>query len=157
ALRVAGGYDGGTRAVVLGAGGTAAAAVVAFADLGVTSVRLVVREPARAGETTEAARRAGLDVDVLRWSEVDMAALTADTDVLVSTVPSEALTADLEAIAGVGCVLDVIYHPGPTPLADAVAARGGWTATGPAMLLHPALGQGERFTGRTAPTLEMPP
>ncbi|TWH19729.1 shikimate dehydrogenase [Prauserella rugosa] len=155
ALRVAGGYDGGTRAVVLGAGGTAAAAVVAFADLGVTSVRLVVREPARAGETTEAARRAGLDVDVLRWSEVDMAALTADTDVLVSTVPSEALTADLEAIAGVGCVLDVIYHPWPTPLADAVAARGGRIATGLDMLLHQAFGQVEQFTGRTAPREEM--
>lgn len=51
ALRAGGGYtpSPGDRAVVLGAGGTAAAAVVGLAALGVTVVSLVVREPARAG------------------------------------------------------------------------------------------------------------
>ncbi|OLT39539.1 shikimate dehydrogenase [Saccharomonospora sp. CUA-673] len=151
ALRTAAGYTGGGRAVVLGAGGTAAAAVVAFAELKVERVSLLVREPARAAETTEAARRAGLDVEVLRWSDVDLPALTADADVLVSTVPSDAVAADLDTIAGVRCVLDVIYHPWPTPLAQAVAAHGGRIATGLDMLLHQAFGQVEQFTGRPAP------
>lgn len=151
ALRYAAGFTGGDRAVVLGAGGTAAAVVVAAAELDITSVALVVREPARAAETTEAARRVGLDVEVLRWSESDVAALAADADLLVSTVPSEVLTADLESLAGVPRVLDVIYHPWPTALAEAVTARGGRIATGLDMLLHQAFGQVEQFTGHDAP------
>ncbi|GAA1221411.1 shikimate dehydrogenase [Prauserella alba] len=155
ALRSAGGFTGGGRAVVIGAGGTAAAVVVAAAELGVSAVSLVVREPARASETTLAARRVGLDVDVLRWADTDIAALAADADLLVSTVPSEAVAAELDALAGVPCVLDVIYHPWPTPLAEAVTARGGRTATGLDMLLHQAFGQVEQFTGRPAPRVAM--
>ena len=157
ALRIGGGYtpSPGDRAVVLGAGGTAAAAVVGLAALGVTAVSLVVREPGRAGETLGAAERAGLDVDVRRWSEVDFTALAARTAVLVSTVPPEAVRPHVSALAAVPCVLDVIYHPWPTPLAEAVAARGGRLATGLDMLLHQAFGQAEHFTGRPAPRAEM--
>ncbi|MEU4668438.1 shikimate dehydrogenase [Amycolatopsis sp. NPDC023774] len=157
ALRAAGGYTPSPddRAVVLGAGGTAAAAVVGLAALGVASASLVVREPARAGETLDAAKSAGLDVEVLRWSEVDFPALAARTAVLVNTVPPEAVLAQVSALAGVPSVLDVIYHPWPTPLAEAVAARGGRLATGLDMLLHQAFGQAEHFTGRPAPREEM--
>lgn len=153
ALRVAGGYtpSAGDVAVVLGAGGTAAAAVVGLADLGVRQVRLVVREPARASETVDAAKRASLDVEVLRWSSTDFVALAAESAVLITTVPHDAVAPHLDALAGFGCVLDVIYHPWPTPLASAVAARGGRLATGLDMLLHQAFGQSEYFTGRPAP------
>ncbi|MER6872421.1 shikimate dehydrogenase, partial [Amycolatopsis sp. NPDC000673] len=50
---------------------------------------------------------------------------------------------------------DVIYHPWPTPLAEAVERRGGRLATGLDMLLHQAFGQAEHFTGRPAPREEM--
>ncbi len=157
ALRVAGGYtpSAGDVAVVLGAGGTAAAAAVGLADLGVRQVRLVVREPARASETVEAAKRASLDVEVLRWSSADFAALAAESAVLITTVPPDAVTPHLDALAGFGCVLDVIYHPWPTPLAAAVAARGGRLATGLDMLLYQAFGQAEHFTGLPAPRVAM--
>jgi shikimate dehydrogenase len=160
ALRAAGGYvpppgnDTGT-AIVLGAGGTAAAAVVGLAALGVGQVRLVLREPARAGETLDAAKRASLDVDVQRWSEVDFAALAAGAAVLVNTVPPDAVSPHVAELAGIPHVLDVIYHPWPTPLAEAVAARGGRLATGLDMLLHQAFGQVEHFTGRPAPRAAM--
>ncbi|GAB3501780.1 shikimate dehydrogenase [Amycolatopsis cihanbeyliensis] len=152
ALRAAGGYlPSGERAgVVLGAGGTAAAAVVAFAELGLPGVRLVVREPARAAETAAAARRAGLAVEVIRWSDADFAEL-ATAPVVVSTVPAEALAPYRAELAAAPCLLDVIYHPWPTPLADAVAAVGGSLATGLDMLLHQAFGQVEQFTGLPAP------
>jgi shikimate dehydrogenase len=136
---------------VLGAGGTAAAAVVGLAALGVRAVDLVVREPARALETVESAEKAGLAVEVRRWSETDFAALAGDTAVVVSTVPPAAVEPIIDALAGVPCLLDVIYHPWPTPLADAVAARGGRLATGLDMLLHQAFGQVEHFTGLPAP------
>ncbi|MEU7783758.1 shikimate dehydrogenase [Amycolatopsis sp. NPDC049159] len=156
ALRAAGGYEPSPAdtAVVLGAGGTAAAAVVGLAELGIRQVRLVVREPARATETLDAAKRASLDVDVLRWSETDFAAL-ASSAVLVNTVPPAAVAPHVAELAAIAHVLDVIYHPWPTPLAEAVAARGGRLATGLDMLLHQAFGQAEHFTGRPAPRAAM--
>ncbi|SFH02175.1 shikimate dehydrogenase [Amycolatopsis regifaucium] len=153
ALRIAGGYspDPDDEAIVLGAGGTAAAAVVGLAALGVRTVRLVVREPARATETVGAAKRAGLDVEVLRWADTDFGKIAAASAVLVNTVPPDAVRPHLAELAGIGRVLDVIYHPWPTALAEAVADRGGRLATGLDMLLHQAFGQAEYFTGRPAP------
>lgn len=157
ALRIAGEYTPGQddAAIVLGAGGTAAAAVVGLAALGVRTVRLVVRDPARATETVEAAQRAGLDVEVLRWADADFGKIAGDSAVLVNTVPPDAVRPHLTELAGIGCVLDVIYHPWPTALAEAVADRGGRLATGLDMLLHQAFGQSEYFTGQPAPRAEM--
>lgn len=157
ALRCAGEYrtEGEGAAVVLGAGGTAAAAVVGLAELGVRQVRLVVRDPARATETADAARSAGLEVDVVRWADADLESLAGSSDVLVSTVPPEATAPHAAALAAAPCLLDVIYHPWPTPLADAVGAHGGRVATGLDMLLHQAFGQVEHFTGRQAPRAAM--
>ncbi|TVT09666.1 shikimate dehydrogenase [Amycolatopsis bartoniae] len=157
ALCGAGGFaaGAGSTGVVLGAGGTAAAAVVAFAELGVTRVRLVVRDPARAGEAVAAAERAGVGAEVLTWSEVDFGKLVADVSVLVNTVPPAAVVDVAAELAAAPCLLDVIYHPWPTPLAEAAAARGGRIATGLDMLLHQAFGQVEHFTGHPAPRAEM--
>nr|WP_281178453.1 shikimate dehydrogenase [Amycolatopsis jejuensis] len=155
ALQAAGGYTAGDQAVVLGAGGTAAAAVVGLAALGVTTVSLVVREPARATETVDAAKRAGLAVEVLRWSEVGFADLAGRAAVLVNTVPPDAVVPHVAELSRIGSVLDVIYHPWPTPLAEAVDRRGGGLATGLDMLLHQAFGQAEQFTGQPAPRAAM--
>lgn len=138
-------------AVVLGAGGTAAAAAVACAGLGLSEVRFVVREPARAADVVRAAQQAGLAAGVLRWPEVDWKALGAEAGVLVNTVPPEAVRPHAVHLAAAACALDVIYHPWPTPLADAVRAAGGRLATGLDMLLHQAFGQVEQFTGMPAP------
>lgn len=153
ALRAAGGFRQGSGrvAVVLGAGATAAAAVVGLARLGLAQVRLVVREPARAHEAVAAAKRAGLGVEVRRWSEADFGGCVSDASVLVSTVPPDAVAEHAARLAAVGCVLDVIYHPWPTPLAAAVTDRGGRVATGLDMLLHQSFGQVEQFTGLSAP------
>lgn len=155
ALRAAGGFAGGSTGVVLGAGGTAAATVVAFAELGVTRARLVVRDPLRATETLAAAARAGVETEVHIWSETDFAKIVSDASVLVSTVPPAAAEEHAGELAAADCVLDVIYHPWPTPLAEAVAARGRQVATGLDMLLHQAFGQVEQFTGRPAPRVAM--
>jgi shikimate dehydrogenase len=157
ALRFAGGFAAaaGSTGVILGAGGTAAATVVAFAELGVTRARLVVRSPERATETVAAAGRAGVETEVLTWAEVDFAKAVSDASVLVSTVPPAAVADHAAELAAAECVLDVVYHPWPTPLADAVTARGGRIATGLDMLLHQAFGQVEQFTGRPAPRAAM--
>ncbi|MFI6094033.1 shikimate dehydrogenase [Lentzea sp. NPDC051213] len=145
------GFSGGSRGVVIGAGGTATAVLAGFAELGVSKVSLVVREPSRAQEAVATAERVGVSVEVLRLSSVDLGALAAASDVLVSTVPAEATVALAEDVARAPYVLDVIYHPWPTPVATAVEQAGTRLATGLDMLLHQAFGQVEQFTGKPAP------
>ena len=145
----------GATAVVLGAGGTAAAALAALADLAILDVTLVVRDPARATDALDTAERAGLRLDLRRWDTADLGKLAADAAVLISTVPAEAVAPEAGRLAGAACILDVIYHPWPTPLADAVARQGGRLATGLDMLLHQAFRQFEHITGRPAPRAAM--
>jgi len=142
-------------AVVLGAGGTASAAAVACAELGLSAVRFVVREPARAASAVAAAQRVNLSVEVARWAEVDWGEVAAEASVLVNTTPPDAVRPHARQLADAARVLDVIYHPWPTPLAEAVLTAGGQLATGLDMLLHQAFGQVEQFTGRPAPREEM--
>lgn len=157
ALTAAGGYRPvpGATGLVLGAGGTAAAALAGLAELDVTDVVLVVREPARAADVMATADRVGVRVIVRRWADADLRALAADCAVAVSTVPASAADPHAVELAEAGCVLDVIYHPWPTPLATAVARQGGRLATGLDMLLHQAFGQVEQFTGKPAPKTVM--
>jgi shikimate dehydrogenase len=137
------------RAVVIGAGATASAAVAGLADLGVREVTLMVRTPERAAGTLEVARRVGLDARVTGW-DPGLPGVTG-ADLVVSTVPAGAADDCAAAAARAPYVLDVIYHPWPTPMAEAVRGAGGRLATGLDMLLHQAFGQVEQFTGRPAP------
>ncbi|MFB9567798.1 NAD(P)-binding domain-containing protein, partial [Saccharopolyspora hordei] len=146
-----GGFRTGTSGLVLGAGGTAAATLAGFADLGLREVTIAVREPARAREVVETAERVGLSVRVERLDRVSLADAAATADVVVSTLPAGALDERAAELAKAACVLDVVYHPWPTPLAAAVTAAGGRIATGLDMLLHQAFGQVEQFTGLPAP------
>ncbi|WP_434442602.1 shikimate dehydrogenase [Lentzea sp. E54] len=145
------GFSGGAHGVVLGAGGTATAALAGFAELGISSASLVVRDPSRAGEAVETAGRVGVSVEVLALSSVDLGVLAGAADVLVSTVPASATESLAGELARAPYVLDVIYHPWPTPVAAAAEVSGSRLATGLDMLLHQAFGQVEQFTGRPAP------
>ncbi|HVK19747.1 MAG TPA: shikimate dehydrogenase [Actinokineospora sp.] len=153
ALRAAGGYvpTPDATATLLGAGGTARAALAGFAELGVAAVTIVVRDPARAGEAVACAERLGLLVTVQAWSATHFPTLAASSSVVVNTAPAAAVAPLAGALAEAPCVLDVIYHPWPTPVAEAVSAAGGLLATGLDMLLHQAFSQVEQFTGCPAP------
>lgn len=152
------------QAVVLGAGATAASALAALAELGITSSTLLARTPARAAATQLAAHRMGVQVDVRRWDETERAgSVVADAQLVVSTVPAgaaDSLGELLEArlapgdTAG-GVLLDAVYHPWPSPLARGYAAGGGAVAPGSAMLLHQAGEQVRLMTGRPAPLAAM--
>lgn len=155
ALRSAGGFTGGSHALLLGAGGTAAAALAGFAELGVTTVTLAVREPARAKEVLDTAERVGVRVRTERLGAIDLHRAVKESDVVVSTLPAGAVDSYVPTLASAACLLDVVYHPWPTPLASAVEAAGGRLATGLDMLLHQAFGQVEQFTGHSAPRTEM--
>jgi shikimate dehydrogenase len=134
---------------VLGAGGTAQAAVAALAELGLRRCTVLVRDASRSAEVRATASTVGVDVEVGRLVP-GTAALRAD--LVISTLPAGA--ADVVAASGWASgqvVLDVVYSPWPTRLAQAAAACGATVIGGAAVLLHQAAAQVALMTGRTAP------
>jgi len=132
-------------ATILGAGATACAALAALRETGLTSAVVLVRDRARAGDLLEAADRLGMDVDVRPFdSEI------RDGDLLVSTVPAGAADFYAERAGGSrpgpAVVLDVVYAPWPTPLAQAAAKSGAVVVSGFDLLLHQAARQVELMT-----------
>ena len=132
----------GARAVVLGAGGTARAAVFGLLERG-ASVRVLNRSPERAEALASelGAEAAG-----------PLAAL-ADTphDVLVNTT-SVGLDSDdtpIEAnwIEPGSAVLDAVYSPERTRLLRDAQARGAIPVSGREMLVHQAVAQLEAWAG----------
>jgi shikimate dehydrogenase len=139
------------RAVVSGSGGTAPAAIVALAELGVGDITVVARNPDKAARLVELATRVGA---AARFCDLDGSAVAdrvTAAGVLVSTLPADVARRYSDVFAGAPVLLDAIYDPWPTPLAAAVAAAGGRVISGLQMLLHQAFAQVELFTGLPAP------
>ena len=139
-------YDGPVAsAVVLGGGATATSALLALADLGCERVTLLVRDPARARETVEAAGRHP------RPPQVEVARLGGEpvpADVLVSTIPAPAQDAGVVALADhVRVVFEVLYDPWPTPLASYARDGRQPLVGGLDLLVHQAALQVELMTG----------
>lgn len=144
------------RAVVLGSGGTAPAALVALAGLGVTDIAVAARNAAAAARLVGLGTRLGVSTTFHDLSDTGGLRDLADRcDVLVSTIPADAAAGYAATVAGAPVLLDAIYNPWPTPLAQAVAERGGEVISGLQMLLHQAFSQVEQFTGRPAPREQM--
>ncbi|MGH2759763.1 MAG: shikimate dehydrogenase [Actinomycetota bacterium] len=139
---------GGSRALVLGAGGAGRAAAFALARSG-AEVRVANRTPQRARE---------LGHPVVEWADVPDAA--GDFDLIVHTTTvgmdgeSSVLGQDvLRSAAGrnLRAVLDVVYRPDETPLVRAARAAGLRTADGLRMLVHQAAEAWQLFFGSPAP------
>ena len=153
-LRDAGVPDG-PRVTVLGAGGTARAALAAAAALGSPEVTLVARRPEAAAQLGAVAQALGVPMTAVRWDDAPAALVN---DVVVSTVPKGVADQFAAAVAwrSGGVVFDALYDPWPTPLADAAAAAGARVVSGLDLLLAQALSQFEQFTGvRPAPEAAM--
>ncbi|MFC5824488.1 shikimate dehydrogenase [Nonomuraea insulae] len=131
-------------AIVLGGGATAASTLAALRNLGLFSATLLVRDPARAGETAEVAERLGVALAVETFDKLD--ALTR-VDLVVSTLPSGAADVFADRLARVPALFDVVYAPWPTHAAAAVLAAGGTVIGGFEMLLHQAVRQVRLMTG----------
>ncbi|NKY86962.1 shikimate dehydrogenase [Nocardia veterana] len=150
-----GGVESVSRAVVLGAGGTARPALLALAELGASAVTVVARDAGRAEPTLALARELGLATDFTDFDTDRVRAACAAADAVVSSVPAAGAAVVAEAVAAAPVVLDAIYDPWPTPLAAAVRAAGNRVISGLQMLLNQAYGQVEQFTGRPAPRAAM--
>jgi shikimate dehydrogenase len=133
------GIDRAAHVTLLGAGATAASALVAAADLGAETVDIIARTPERADPLVELGRRLGLVVTVSDLSA--MADAERVSDLVISTLPGDAvLPHEFPATLRAGTLLfDVGYAPWPTALARSWAAAGGTNRSGRTMLLHQAL------------------
>lgn len=129
---------------VLGAGATARAAVAAAASLS-RSATVYSRTAARAEELAATASAVGLAVEVRPWAAA-AEALTAP--LVVNTSPAGAADGWVRAVPdAVGTLFEVLYHPWPTPLAAAWAARQGTVVDGLDLLAHQAVLQVGLMTG----------
>jgi shikimate dehydrogenase len=144
------------RATILGAGATACAALAALRETGLTSAVVLVRDQARAGELRRAADRLGIAADLRPFDSG-----VQEGDLLISTVPAGG-AADFYAERlgdprpGPAAVLDVVYAPWPTALAQAAGKSGAVVVSGFDLLLHQAARQVELMTGiKPAPLAEM--
>jgi shikimate dehydrogenase len=144
----------GARCVVLGAGGAARAVVLALAQAGADSVRVVNRTPERAAVAASLAGSVG---------SVGVAADVRSAELVVNATPigmgGTRATSELPVEPGMlradQVVAELIYHPSRTPLMDAAAAVGARTSNGLSMLLHQAAVAFSLWTGHEAPVAAM--
>jgi shikimate dehydrogenase len=140
-----GGGSATRRAAVLGSGGTAPAVVAGLSELGVQHVSIVARSRDKAMSLVDLGTRLGVDT---QW--VELGTPLVDVDVVANTLPAD-VAAQYAHTVTAPVLLDAIYDPWPTPLAQAFAAAGGRVISGLQMLLNQAYAQVEQFTGRPAP------
>ncbi|MET0725277.1 MAG: shikimate dehydrogenase [Leifsonia sp.] len=125
--------------VVLGAGATAASAIVAAADLGAEHVHLAVRNPDKGHELDGLSASLGLRHSVGRLDQLE----NRSADLVISTLPGGTV---LEAgipisLRQEALLFDVAYEPWPSAIALSWLKRGGRAASGIGMLVHQALVQ----------------
>ena len=143
----AAGVSGIERATILGSGATARSTLVSLARSGATEVTVVARNPATAAVLPPLAETLGVRLVLRPWQD-----LIRPSDLLVSTVAAGAPDPRAEELADASAaVFDVIYHPWPTPLAQAAAARDRVVLNGLDLLVHQALLQIELMTGSSVP------
>jgi shikimate dehydrogenase len=137
------------HAVVLGAGGTAQAALAALGALGERTPSVLVRDVSRTRELRATAERLGVQPVVLGGL---FGGPLPEADVVISTLPSGAADPFAEMPwRGRPVVLDVDYANWPTPLGTSALGAGCRVINGLLVLLHQAVGQVQLMTGLTAP------
>jgi len=141
------GVERASRVTLLGAGATAASALVAAAELGAEFVDVIARTPRRAEALEDLGRGLGLVVTISGLDAVDAA--DRESDLVISTLPGgTALPTEFPArLRASAPLFDVGYAPWPSALASSWAAAGGTAHSGLTMLLHQALIQVRIFVG----------
>lgn len=135
------------RAAIVGAGATARSIVVALARLGAVELDVLVRDEARAGALLDLAERLGLAASPRPLGDLER--LVPAHEVVAWTLPNGVAPGRVvpEAVRRASTLLDVTYHPWPSPLAQQWQQVDGAIASGRDMLLHQAVRQVRLFVG----------
>ena len=141
----------GRRAVVLGAGGSARAAVWALLRAGAADVAVWNRTAERARELADELGARAVEAP-------------AGFDVLVNctsvglhdpAATFKALPVDADSLGAGSLVVDLVYRPGGTRLLEAARTRGADVVDGLEILVAQGAASFERWTGRAAPRQAM--
>jgi shikimate dehydrogenase len=142
----------GARAVILGAGGTAAAVALALARLRVAHLTVVARHLEAA---VAIARDAAPDIPsmAVEWNRNDARRPLAEADLVVNATPVglHSLPIDIQKLQASCTVADVRYRPRPVDLVIAAAAAGNAALDGVEMLLCQGMLSFRRWTGLEPP------
>ncbi|MCP2328555.1 shikimate dehydrogenase [Hamadaea flava] len=143
------GVTSAQRVAILGAGGTARAALAAAGELKAAVIEVHARRAAAVDELRPVAELLGLpDLAYAPWPSP---ARVAEADVVVSTLPFGVADDLVVPWRPETVVFDAVYKPWPTPLAGSAAAAGCRIVSGLDLLLAQAVHQFEMFTGVSAP------
>jgi shikimate dehydrogenase len=142
----------GSAAIVLGAGGAAAAALLALSRAPAAHIAVAARREA-AARALAATMAPVAAVDVLPWDRIALQAAMERVDIVVNATPVG--VADLPFSAHdlwMSCtVADVRYRPRPVDLVEAALQSGHRACDGLDMLLYQGLLSFTHWTGCSAP------
>jgi shikimate dehydrogenase len=141
----------GRTALVLGAGGSARAALWALLHAGAADVRVWNRTPERARALC--AELGGTAVDRAVPAEILVHCTSSGLDASITMF--KGLPLDADDVSGYDCVVDLLYTDSETPLVRAARDRGIPAVDGLELLVRQGALSFERFTGVNAPVREM--
>jgi len=142
------GWDSGTDAVVLGAGGSSRAVVFGLIERGFKRVHLANRTAERARALAD---QFGAQILPVAWNAVSDLLPRADLFANTTSLGMQgqaALEIDVGLLPAHAVVADLVYVPLETPLLASARARGLKTADGLGMLLHQAVRGFELWFGQ---------
>jgi shikimate dehydrogenase len=143
----------GKRAVLIGAGGAARAAILALAALGVADIHILARNAARgAALAREFGPRISPQITSGLWRNWAEAAENAALIVNATSAGmagNAALDLPLDPLPKDAAVCDIVYTPLETPLLKAARAHGALCIDGLGMLMHQAVPAFAEFYGVT--------
>jgi len=135
----------GTEAVVLGAGGSAVAIVVALMRAGAARITVANRTPERAQALVElvgSQAGSGMTIATAPWDSESIGEALEGANLLVNTTsvgmkadPQQTLPVPAEALRPDLAVYDIVYTPLETPLVRTALERGGRALGGARMLV----------------------
>lgn len=153
ACREAGMELSGRRALILGAGGAAAAIAIAFGDAGIGELHIANRSTEHAAELRDKLRAAGMEnVEIHPLDTLDKA--VSNAEVIVNTTPlgmrdGDPLPLPVERLAEGAVLCDAVYRPGTeTALVRLGRERGVRVVAGGRMLLYQGVLAQQLWTGR---------
>jgi shikimate dehydrogenase len=145
-----------SRATILGSGATATSAMTALKEMGCDSPIVVARSREETEGLLEAAPKVGVSPAIVFTPDAPEA--MSEASVVVSTIPVEVGAEIGQALVRVvpgAVLLDAVYDPLVTPLAESWRKNGGRSVNGSRMLLHQAAEQIRLMTGFPAPVEAM--
>lgn len=151
----------GARALVIGGGGGARAAVLALASLGARAVVVRARAPERAASLVSLLGAGVVSVEALRAAPDDDFAVIVQATSAGMHGPNEAAGPDVAAAVDWSSVpdstvaYDLVYAPVVTPFVARAQARGLTAASGLGMLARQGALAFERWLGVAAPLAAM--